>query len=119
MNLVASPAELSSRLQRYQAALEALPPTHRSESDGVLTETREFRGITLDRAIGYLVNLGGTRVADDEVQGPGWRAELTARKVPVGPSYRLTQVTVTWTGEKAVLEPVILHFRLKAFRAPG
>lgn len=119
MNLVASPPELTPRLQKYQAALEALPPVHRSEADGILTETREFRGLTLERAIGYLVNLGGTRVGDAEVEGPGWRAELSARKVPVGPSYRLTQVTVTWTGEKAVLEPVILHFRLKAFRAPG
>lgn len=119
MNLAMAPPELSTRRQKYRAALEALPPVHRSESDGVLTETRAFRGLTLDRAIGYLETLGGERVGDAAVEGPGWRAELAARKVPVGPSYRLTQVTVTWTGQQAALEPVILGFRLKAFRAPG
>lgn len=106
-------------MRKYQSALEAIPPVERSEADGLLRETRRFRGLALERAMDYLVTLGGERVGETEIAGPGWQAELTARKVPVGPSYRLTEVTVTWTGERERLEPIIVLFRIKAFRAPG
>jgi len=106
-------------METRRAALTAFPPVERTIEDGTLRETRRFRGLTREQAIGYLTHLGGTRRDAHTVTGDGWEATLTTRKVPVGPSYRLTEVTVTWSGERAVLEPVILHFRLKAFRAPG
>ena len=105
--------------RQLQAGLDALPPVERTVADGELRETRAFRGLTLEQAIGYLENLGGNRSGETDVEGDGWQAQLSTRKVPVGPSYRLTEVTVTWTGERDVLEPVIFEFRLKAFRAPG
>ena len=87
--------------------------------DGRLEETRRFRGMTAEQAMGYLENIGGERTGDREITGDGWVAQLSTAKVPVGPSYRLTEVTISWTGEKDVLEPIIFQFRLKAFRAPG
>lgn len=87
--------------------------------DGRLEETRRFRGMTAEQAMGYLENLGGERTGDREIAGDGWMARLSTAKVPVGPSYRLTEVTISWTGEEDVLEPIIFQFRLKAFRAPG
>ncbi|UWM54876.1 hypothetical protein N0B31_01025 [Salinirubellus salinus] len=102
-----------------RATLAGLPPVERTVADGTLHETRRFRGLSREQAIGYLTHLGGTRRDAHTVTGDGWEATLTARKVPVGPSYRLTEVTISWVGDRAVLEDVILHFRLKAFRAPG
>lgn len=110
---------LSPRLLKRRAALEAIPPVERSVEDGVLRVTRRFRGLSLEQAMGYLESLGGERIGSNAIEGEGWRAELAAEKVPVGPSYRLTEVTITWTGEEDVLEPIVLRFRLKAFRAPG
>lgn len=112
-------SDLEARRIRSKAGLDALPPVERSVENGTLRETRKFRGLTLEQAFGYLETLGGTRGGGNVIEGDGWRAELSARKAPVGPSYRLTEVTITWTGREEVLEPVITHFRLKAFRAPG
>ena len=114
-----SRSESRARYEKRKAALEAIPPVEQSVEDGVLHVTRRFRGLTFEQAMRYLENLGGERRSDTEIEGEGWRAQLSARKVPVGPSYRLTEVTVTWTGQESVVEPIILHFRLKAFRAPG
>ena len=105
--------------RRLKAGLDALPPIERSVEDGTLRETRQFRGLTLETAMKYLEHLGGVRTGEGQIDGDGWQAELSARKAPVGPSYRLTEVTITWTGDRAVLEPIILRFRLKTFRAPG
>ncbi|MFC6719029.1 hypothetical protein ACFQGT_20500 [Natrialbaceae archaeon GCM10025810] len=111
--------ERGQRLRKQRAALEAIPPVDRSVENGVLRVTRRFRGLSLEQAVGYLESLGGERVEPNEVEGEGWRAELSTETVPVGPSYRLTEVTITWTGETDVLEPIVFRFRLKAFRAPG
>jgi hypothetical protein len=105
--------------QRLKTALDAIPPVEYSVEGETVRVTRRFRGLTLEQATWYLEHLGGTRRGEAEIEGDGWRAHLTARKVPVGPSYRLTEVTVTWTGREEVLDSVILQFRLKAFRAPG
>lgn len=113
------PSHLEPVATRLKVGLDAIPPTERSVEDGRLRETRRFRGLTHDGALGYLESLGGTRRGDDEVVGDGWRASLSSRRVPVGPSYRLTEVTITWTGDVDVLEEIIFRFRLKAFRAPG
>lgn len=108
-----------SEVQRWKAGLDALPSIERSIENGTLYETRQFRGLTLEQAMRYLENLGGQRRDGNVIEGNEWQAHLSARKVPVGPSYRLTEVTITWTGEKDTLEPIISQFRLKAFRAPG
>ena len=104
---------------RVQAGLDGVPPVERSVVDGRLEETRRFRGMTAEQAMGYLENLGGEPTGDREITGDGWVAHLSTATVPVGPSYRLTEITISWTGERDVLEPIIFQFRLKAFRAPG
>ena len=106
-------------MDHLKIGLDALPPVERTVEDGVLRETRQFRGLTLEQAVGYLEHLGGQRRGDHDVEGEGWHAHLSTRRVPVGASYRLTEVTITWTGEEAALEHLIFRFRLKAFRAPG
>lgn len=113
------PTDSESNLQHLQAGLEALPPVERTVEDGLLHETRAFRGVTLDQAVRYLEHLGGERTGETTVEGDRWQAHFSVGKAPVGPSYRLTEVTITWTGAPDVLEPLICRFRLKAFRAPG
>jgi hypothetical protein len=115
MTLTDAPVESDPRA----AALEAIPPIERREADGQLTLTRAFRGLTVEQAIGYLERLGGQRTDETTVEGRDWTASLSSKRVPVGPSYRLTQVTITWQGEQAAVEHVVYRFRLKAFRAPG
>jgi len=106
-------------VEKYRGALDAIPPLESSRDDGRLNVKRAFRGLTIEQAIRYLEHLGGDRVDERTVEGSGWRAELSSRIVPVGPSYRLTEVTVEWTGDPAALDPVMLRFRVKCFRAPG
>lgn len=110
--------ECDRRVERLQAGLDALPPVARSVENGMLHETREFRGLTKEQAMIYLENLGGTRREGNQIAGDGWMATLSTRKVSVG-SYRLTTVRITWVGDRDVLEPIIFRFRLKTFRAPG
>lgn len=105
-----------SKLRR---GLAALPPVERRIEDGLLHETRRFRGLTREQAIRYLCNLGGTQRDAHTVTGDDWEARLSTRKVPVGPSYRLTEVEISWIGKPDTLENVIFRFRIKAFRAPG
>jgi hypothetical protein len=84
---------------------------------------KEFRGISVRLARNYLENLGGTIVDDDTVEGDGWRAELSAEKVAIGPSLELTEVTVAFAadeefGEEALKE-LVEDFSRKAMRAGG
>jgi hypothetical protein len=111
--------EKASPLAHLKIGLDAIPPIERTVEDGVLRETRAFRGVSLEQALGYLEELGGERTGETDIEGDGWNAHLSTRKVPVGPSYRLTEVSVTWVGKESVLEPIIFRFRLKTFRAPG
>lgn len=113
------PADEEGWFNRVKPSLDAIPPHSKTRNNGDITETRRFRGLTLDNAIGYLENLGGSAVTDGEVVGKDWRATLSAERQPVGPSYRLTTVTISWEGKTAAVEQVIYRFRLKAFRAPG
>lgn len=112
-------ADSTGYVESYRRAFEIFLPIEESRDGDTLHVKRAFRGVTLERAIGYPKSLGGTRTGEATVEGPGWRATLSAERVPVGPSYRLTEVTVDWTGEADVLDDVILHFRVKTFRAPG
>jgi hypothetical protein len=111
-------APLTAADRRRRAGLAGIPPLEESRTDDRLRITRGFRGLTVSQAVGYLEALGGRRVDDRAVSGPGWRATLATETVPVG-SYRLTEVRITWTGDPDALEAVVLRFRLKAFRAPG
>ncbi|MCD2199772.1 hypothetical protein LPA44_07665 [Halobacterium sp. KA-4] len=84
---------------------------------------KEFRGISVRLARNYLENLGGTIVDDDTVEGDGWRAELSAEKVAIGPSLELTEVTVEFAADEAfgeeTLEELVEDFSRKAMRAGG
>jgi hypothetical protein len=110
---------LSPADRKRQSALSAIPPLERSAVDGELRITHGFRGVNPEQAIRYLEALGGERIDDRTVEGAGWRAALSTTVVPVGPSYRLTEVRITWTGDPDTVESIVLRFRLKAFRAPG
>jgi hypothetical protein len=46
-------------------------------------------------------------------------AHLSTSVGPVGTSYRLTEVQVTWVGDPDAVESVVLRFRVAAFRALG
>jgi hypothetical protein len=82
--------------------------------------SRSYRGISVRAALGYLENVGGEQVDDQSVEGEGWSATLSSEKVEVGPSMRLTEVTVEFEGESiATLDPVIEKFSQKAIRAGG
>jgi len=82
-------------------------------------ETREFRGISKRLAVNYLKNLGGEATGDGRVEGDDWRADLSAERVTVAGSIELTEVTVDFEGERAVLEPLVEDFARKAMRAGG
>ncbi len=89
----------------------------------MMEETREFRGISKRLAANYLENLGGERLAEsgDRIEGEGWSAELTERKVkPIpGASITLNEVKVEFSGEERTLRPLIDRFAQKAMRAGG
>ena len=105
--------------RRRVADLSVVPPKERTPDPEGVRITRSFRGLTEDMAIRYLENTGAKRVGEHEFEGDGWRATMSVDRVPVGPTFRLTEVTVTWIGDEDALEPVITAFRVKAFRAPG
>ncbi|MGQ3411865.1 hypothetical protein [Natrinema versiforme] len=80
---------------------------------------RSFRGISERLAIRYLTNLGGEQVADDTVEGADWTATLSSEQVGVGPSLKLTEVTIAFEGDDDTLEPLVERFAQKAMRAGG
>ena len=86
-----------------------------------MEEIREFRGISKRLAVDSLENLGGERAAEDgdRVEGDGWSAELSERKVnPMG-SITLNEVRIRFEGEESTLPPLIKQFAQKAMRAGG
>jgi hypothetical protein len=88
-----------------------------------MEETREFRGISKRLAANYLENLGGDRSdeAGSRIEGDGWSAELTERKVnPIpGANITLNEVRVEFSGDEESLRPLIDQFAQKAMRAGG
>lgn len=86
-----------------------------------MEEVREFRGISKRLAANYLENLGGERLdeAGDRIEGDGWSAELSEKKVnPMG-SIVLNEVRVRFEGAESTLSPLIEQFAQKAMRAGG
>ena len=94
--------------------------------DGPTTVEKSFRGISKRLATHYLENLGGD-VVDGEPEGEGpvhvegddWSATLTAEKVDVVASIRMTEVTVTFEGGEETLDELVGDFSQKAMRAGG
>ncbi|AOW81121.1 hypothetical protein HTSR_1959 [Halodesulfurarchaeum formicicum] len=80
---------------------------------------RTFRGITPDLVRIYLESVGAETVEDERATGPGWEAEFAAEKIAIGPSIELTEITITFEGEEAVLEDVVETFARKAVRSGG
>ncbi|MFB6086412.1 MAG: hypothetical protein ABEJ84_06350 [Halodesulfurarchaeum sp.] len=80
---------------------------------------RSFRGISLRLALKYMESVGAETVGEDFAEGDGWRADLSAEKVAIGPSLELTEVTVVFKGEGDVLEEIVPAFANKAIRAGG
>ena len=80
---------------------------------------RSFRGISLRLALKYMESIGGEAVDESAAAGEGWRADLSAETVEIGPSLELTEVTVVFEGDAAVLEEVVPAFAKKAIRAGG
>lgn len=80
---------------------------------------KSYRGISLRLARRYLGNLGGEVVDDTTVDGDGWTADLSAEKVSIGKSLQLTEVTVVFQGDEAVLDDLVDDFSQKAMRAGG
>ena len=88
-------------------------------TDAQVTRTKSYRGISLRLAREYLVKLGGDAVTDNRVTGDGWAASLSAEQVSIGPTLKLTEVTVVFEGEGETLEELIPKFSQKAMRAGG
>lgn len=86
-----------------------------------MEETREFRGISKRLAVQYLETLGGERVdeAGGRVDGDGWSADLSERKVNPAGVITLNEVKIDFEGEPTKLTPLIEKFAQKAMRAGG
>jgi hypothetical protein len=84
-------------------------------------ETREFRGISKRLAAQYLETLGGERATEtaDRIEGDGWTAALSERKVNPVASIVLNEVRIHFEGEESTLRPLIDAFAQKAMRAGG
>jgi hypothetical protein len=80
---------------------------------------RSFRGISMRLALKYMESVGAETVGEDFAEGEGWRADLSAETVSIGPSLELTEVTVVFEGEEAILEELVPTFAKKAIRAGG
>nr|WP_305882824.1 hypothetical protein [Halobellus rarus] len=67
----------------------------------------------------YLEKLGGDAVDDERVEGDGWTVSLSAEKVSIGPTLKLTEVTVVFEGDPNTLDALVDRFSQKAMRAGG
>jgi hypothetical protein len=86
---------------------------------------KSYRGITERLARHYLSNLGGeiedggSPESGGDVVGDDWRASISSEKVSIGPTVKLTEVTVVFEGDEATLDGLIEDFSQKAMRAGG
>lgn len=80
---------------------------------------RSYRGISERAARHYLTRVGGELRDDGTVVGDGWRATVSSKKVGIGPTLTLTEVTVAFEGDEATLDDLIDRFSQKAIRAGG
>jgi len=89
------------------------------EAGATVRRERTFRGISVRAAVHYLVGVGGEQTGDATVRGTGWVATVDDDRVDLGPSLRLTEVTVTFEGDAEVVPQVAEAFAKKAVRAGG
>ncbi|WP_137284749.1 hypothetical protein [Halorussus salinisoli] len=85
---------------------------------------KSYRGISERLARRYLSNLGGDieggdPEGDGDVVADDWRASISSEKVEIGPSVKLTEVTVVFEGDEATLDSLVADFSQKAMRAGG
>lgn len=80
---------------------------------------RSYRGVSARAAVGYLEGLGARRVDDRTVENEDWRATIDTGTVEIGPVLELTEVTVRFEGDAAVLDGVVEEFSRKMMRAGG
>jgi asparagine synthetase A len=87
---------------------------------------KAFRGISKRLAVHYLTNLGGELVDGDpedreaaRVEADDWTATLTVDTVSIGPTVKLTEVTVAFEGSEEALDSLVEQFSQKAMRAGG
>lgn len=85
---------------------------------------KSYRGISERLARRYLSNLGGEieggdTEGDGDVVADDWRASISSEKVSIGPSVRLTEVTVVFEGDEEALDDLVEDFSQKAMRAGG
>lgn len=86
---------------------------------------KSYRGITERLARHYLSNLGGEIEGDGGPEGDGdvvgddWRASISSEKISIGPTVKLTEVTVVFEGDRETIDPLIKDFSQKAMRAGG
>lgn len=91
----------------------------RPDDGGTARHERTFRGISVRAAVHYLEGVGGEATDDATVRGEGWVATVDEDRVALGPSLRLTEVTVTFEGDPEVVPAVAEAFAKKAVRAGG
>lgn len=84
-----------------------------------ITQVREVRGIPLWLLQKYLVEAGGTAVADGQVQANGWQATLEQiEDFQIG-SLRVGQVRLTVVGTAEPLAQLNEILEVKLLRAGG
>jgi hypothetical protein len=83
------------------------------------TLTREMRGIPHFLLKEYLVELGGTLVAEDLIAGPGWQVRLTKMEPYRFHSLQVGQTLLEIEMEEPVAEDFLQRFALKTLRAGG
>ena len=109
--------------------LSVFPPVAGGAEDveeGLLRQEKAFRGISKRLAVHYLENLGGELVAGERednaeatVRADDWTATLSAEKVSIAGSMKLTEVSVAFEAEEGALEGLVEKFTQKAMRAGG
>lgn len=82
-----------------------------------LRQVVKFRGIIPFFVDLYAESLGG-RVSNGEIVGDGWTAEVTYRKVPLGP-LELTETELSFEGEPDAISSFLNQFRAKVMRNAG
>lgn len=81
------------------------------------TTTREMRGIPYFLLKEYLVELGGTLVDENLVEGDGWRVRLTKMEPYRLHSLQVGQTLLEMELEERVADDFLERFAMKTLRA--
>ena len=83
------------------------------------TIVREMRGIPFFLLKEYLVDMGGTEVDENHVQGPGWMVELSRMEPFRIGSLSVGQARLEIKIEDKLADEFMETFNLKTWRAGG